>query len=722
MSTPIIVLAGQSNAARAGTRIGAGEVAAQSGALYVPFAVSGTPLAEEMDRGQGDWSASGQPGAGEHLATLYGILDTYLDPASPLYIPDAYLAGVVWIQGEADGFDETAVDDYAGNLIQLRDAVVARYGNHEWVISALSETAWDTRESPNRVYENYMELRANQMALAAVDGFTVVDPDQVAVAAGVSSADMFDPDRVHYTEDFGIALGNALASELVVAPGNVELQIGTSGTDYFTIVGNVRHQVYGSTGLNSVDFSAIGQAIELTDNGDRFASVRNLGRDTGFSAELVEVGRVYGTNYNDIFRLGDYLRDIRAGAGDDRLYAGSISINVQMGDGDDRVYASAFDDNLIGQDGRDLIYGYDGDDRLFGGNDNDRLYGGNGNDLIDGGNGNDQLYGGAGDDTMTGGAGGDRYDVDSVGDTVVERSGEGTDSVYSSISYTLGDNVERLYLVDGAGDLSGTGNGLSNRIYGNDGSNVLIGLGGSDRLYGEEGADQLYGGAGSDRLYGGAGADVLDGGLGNDTYYVDDAGDVVIEGANGGFDFIESDVSYAMGDNIERLRVGRSGGDVDGTGNAQGNELFGGQGDNHLWGLAGDDNIQGQNGDDMLDGGAGNDRLYGGNGADLIYGGDGDDRLYGGAGDDLLIGGAGVDRVNGGAGADMFVFGPANGSQMIEDFEQGVDRVTVQGASFDDLEISSRGRGVEVSFGADHVIYFANTGDIALTQDDFVFV
>ena len=635
MSTPIIVLAGQSNAARAGTRIGVGEVAAQTGALYVPFAVSGTPLAEEMDGGQGDWSASGQPGAGEHLATLFHILDTYLDPASPLYIPDAYLAGVVWIQGEADGFDATAVDQYAGNLTELRDAVVARYGAHDWVISALSETAWDTREAPNRVYENYMALRANQFALDAVAGFTVVDPDQVAIAAGVSSSDMFDPDRVHYTESFGIALGNALASKLIVAQGDVSLQIGTSAGDYFTITGDVRHEVYGSTGLNSVDFSAIGQAIVLTDNGDRFASVRNLGPQTGFSAELVEVGRVYGTNYDDVFRLGDYLRDIRAGGGNDTLFAGSISINVQMGDGDDRIYASAFNDNLIGQDGRDLIYGYDGDDRLFGGNDNDRLYGGGGNDLIEGGNGNDQIFGGVGDDAMAGGGGSDRYEVDSLGDTVAERGGEGTDTVVSSVSFTLGDHVERLNLVDGAGDLTGTGNGLSNVIFGNDGANVLTGLAGSDRLYGEEGADMIYGGQGNDRLYGGSGADLLDGGLGNDTYYVDDTGDLVIEGEGGGFDFIESDVTFVMGDNVERLRVGRNGADVDGTGNALGNGLYGGNGDNRLWGLAGNDTIQGQGGNDILYGGAGDDRLYGGAGDDLLIGGD-RDHLDGGEGDDTF--------------------------------------------------------------------------------------
>ena len=704
MSTPIVVLAGQSNAARAGTRIGVGEVAALNGALYVPFAVSGTPLAEEIDGGQGDWSASGAPGAGEHLLRLYSILDNYFDPASPNYIPDAYLAGVVWIQGEADGFYTDAIDQYVGNLVELRDAMVARYGNHDWVISALSEIAWDTRDAPTRVYDNYMQLRANQLSMASIDGFSVVDPDDVARALGISSADMFDPDRVHYPEDFGRLLGHALGEKLAIQYGGVRLQVGTSGNDYFNVVGNYTHEVFGSTGLNSVDFSAIGQGIRLDDHGERFASVRGIGAATGFSAELVEIGRVYGTDFADEFRLGTYLRDIRAGGGNDKVYAGTISINVQMGDGADIVYGSAFDDNIIGQNGADNLQGRDGSDRLFGGADVDKLYGGNGSDLIDGGDGNDQLYGGAGADDMFGGKGDDRYDVDHLGDSVTESAGQGRDRVISSVSFTLGANLEQLDLRDGFGELDATGNELANRLFGNSASNVIIGLAADDQLYGQGGDDQLFGGGGRDKLTGGGGADIMDGGLGNDTYYVDSARDVIVEDVGGGTDFVESNVSYVLADNVERLRVGRNGADVNGTGNEAANRLYGGNGDNVLLGLGG------------------NDMLYGYGGNDVLRGGDGSDRLYGGNGDDMLYGGNGADRLNGGAGADMFVFGAADKSQTIDDFQQGIDLVTVSGVSFDDMTVRARGNGVQATFDAQHVIYFANTGLITLTHDDFVFV
>ncbi|MCK6450564.1 MAG: S8 family serine peptidase, partial [Alphaproteobacteria bacterium] len=92
-------------------------------------------------------------------------------------------------------------------------------------------------------------------------------------------------------------------------------------------------------------------------------------------------------------------------------------------------------------------------------------------------------------------------------------SSEGTDTVVSSVSYTMPDNVDHLVLAAGTGALSGTGNALSNSITGNESDNVLSG------------------GGGDDVLFGGLGADTMTGGTGNDTFYVDSAGDVVNESA-----------------------------------------------------------------------------------------------------------------------------------------------------------------------------------------------
>jgi serralysin len=83
---------------------------------------------------------------------------------------------------------------------------------------------------------------------------------------------------------------------------------------------------------------------------------------------------------------------------------------------------------------------------------------------------------------------------------VVELGGEGTDTVSSSISYTLGDNVENLILTGSAAD--GTGNGLGNVLTGNALSNHLNGGAGDDRLTGGDDVDFFTGGAGNDIFVG----------------------------------------------------------------------------------------------------------------------------------------------------------------------------------------------------------------------------
>ena len=100
---------------------------------------------------------------------------------------------------------------------------------------------------------------------------------------------------------------------------------------------------------------------------------------------------------------------------------------------------------------------------------------------------------------MAGGIGDDRYYVDNIQDTVTEASGAGTDTVFSSVRFTLGANIERLTLT-GTSAISGTGNTLNNVIVGNNAANTISASSGADWLYGKGGADTLAGGTGADNF------------------------------------------------------------------------------------------------------------------------------------------------------------------------------------------------------------------------------
>ncbi|HEV2865267.1 MAG TPA: M10 family metallopeptidase C-terminal domain-containing protein [Allosphingosinicella sp.] len=154
-------------------------------------------------------------------------------------------------------------------------------------------------------------------------------------------------------------------------------------------------------------------------------------------------------------------------------------------------------ENATGGGGNDTLIGNIAANVLKGGGGKDTLIGDRGSDTLDGGGWADKMYGGAGHDT---------YFVNHIGDKVIEKAHEGIDTVKSSISYTLGANVENLVLI-GPANISGRGNDAANSIRGNDADNWLVGFGGDDVIEGGAGNDQIWGNSGNDRLSGGDGRD-----------------------------------------------------------------------------------------------------------------------------------------------------------------------------------------------------------------------
>ncbi|MEO7366138.1 MAG: M10 family metallopeptidase C-terminal domain-containing protein, partial [Sphingomicrobium sp.] len=254
--------------------------------------------------------------------------------------------------------------------------------------------------------------------------------------------------------------------------------------------------------------------------------------------------------------------------------------------------------------------------------------------------------------------------------------------------------------------------------------NAITG-GGNDSLTGNAAANILTGNAGNDTLNGGAGADTLIGGFGNDIYIVDQAGDVIIEGANAGTDMLVAKASYVLGTGVEVETMTTINASATTSINLTGNEFA-----QSLYGNAGDNILTGMGGSDYLVGGAGNDQyyvdtsdfiaeangggddtiyvadsyilregseietlvavnqdsldpvnltgneygqsLYGSQGVNSLNGGAGNDYLVGLGGNDFLLGGAGNDNMAGGQGNDIYYVD--SGDWVIEAAGEGDDR------------------------------------------------
>ncbi len=430
-------------------------------------------------------------------------------------------------------------------------------------------------------------------------------------------------------------VGSAAGDRLEGGAGS-DLAWGGAGNDVylFNDGSDLIWEVTGE-GTDLIEFAAAGSQLELPDNVENVTMLAN-----GFVNGNALANVILGSSGDD---------SITGRGGDDLLEGRGGSDRLTGGDGEDTVgyfsAASAVVVSLAVAAAQNT--GGGGVDTLA---EIENLTGSGFADTLTGDGVANRLDGGGGADTMRGGAGDDVYVVDNVGDKAVENAGEGVDSVRSSVTFTLGAEVEDLVLT-GAAAANATGNALANFITGNDGANRLDGLGGADRMAGGLG-DDIYvvdqildqiveaagagtdtvltaidltlganlenlgansaaglvltgngvvnlitGGGGADRIDGGLGADTLEGGLGSDLYLVD-AGDVVTEAADAGTDEVRTALAaYTLTANVEKLTATSASGQIL-TGNGLANVIIGG---------SGNDRIDGGGGADALAGGLGND-------------------------------------------------------------------------------------------------------------------
>ena len=470
-------------------------------------------------------------------------------------------------------------------------------------------------------------------------------------------------------------VGNAAVNSLSGGEGNdtldggagADTMTGGAGNDTYVVDNAADKTVEADAGgvdlvQSSVGFSLAGQYVEnLTLTG--VAAINGTGN--GLANILI------GNAAANVLNGGTGADTMNGGAGNDTYVVDNAADKVvesSSAGGTDTVQSSV-GFSLAGQYVENLVLTGSG------------AVNGTGNSLANSLTGNaaaNVLNGGTGADTMNGGDGNDTYVIDDAGDKAIEASTTGgTDTVQSSVSFSLAGQYIETLILTGSGAINATGNSLANTITGNAAANVLNG---------------------------GTGADTMNGGAGNDTYVVDEVADKVIEAsATGGTDTVQSAVTFSIaGQYIEALILTGSGA-INGTGNSLANTLTGNAAANVL---------NGGTGADTMNGGAGNDTYVvddvadkviessSTGGADLVQSsvtfsiagqyvesltltgsgaingtGNGlNNVLTGNAGANVLNGGTGADTMNGGAGNDIYVVDNA-GDTVSEASGGGLDRV-----------------------------------------------
>ena len=421
---------------------------------------------------------------------------------------------------------------------------------YQWLADGL---AIDGATAPTLLLTSAQQGRSVAVRVSYVDGY-----GQLESVTSAGTAPVGLPVVVNATGSAAndLLLGNALADTLRGGLGNDTLQ-GYTGSDLL-IGGDGLDLLIGGDGG---DLSLIDLARDHSG-----AEVRDLGSTGIDELRFAETKTSTLTLYPGDVGLERVV--IGTGTGPVAVSTGTIALNL-----DATLAPNGL--TLIGNSGRNLLVG-----SAF----------------------NDQLNGGIGADDLRGGAGNDVYIVDNTGDTITELAGQGLDRVVSSVSYTLGANVEDLEL-SGNAALAGNGNALANRILGNSGANVIDGAAGLDILNGGEGSDQYLVSAGDHH----PGAEFSDTGLtGIDTVLFSStaaSGTLTLQAGDTGIE----QVMIGTGSAAALVVRGREALNVNAA--AVGNALLlsGNDGNNLLVGTAFADRLQGRLGNDTLTGGAGAD-------------------------------------------------------------------------------------------------------------------
>ncbi|QOZ27237.1 calcium-binding protein [Bradyrhizobium sp. CCBAU 51753] len=512
--------------------------------------------------------------------------------------------------------------------------------------------------------------------------------------------------------------GNVNQGRIIVGTGGADALDGTAGNDVIelkggndTSNGNGGNDVFRwdmFDGSDTIDGGGPAQVNVLDVLGDQNNQQFTVGAWNGFGFLFT----ANDLNSSKTVTVQQWITnlDVHGGDGND-----SLAVNNAGGDLQTITFWGDAGDNSVAASGIAKVF---------------RIFGGDGNDTLVTGSAADTFYGNDGDDFMNGGLGTDELNYAAIGR-----------DINVDLNITIAQNT------GGAG--FDTILNIEN----------VVGGSGWDTLHGNTVANYLIGGEGNDKLLGGEGAaNTLQGGTGNDTYFVEAAGDTIVEFVNEGIDSVQTTLtSFTLAANVENLtKVGSSG--FTGVGNGLNNIMTGGSGNDYLVGFGGNDTFIDGSGANTFQGGTGNDIYAVQSNADtvtefaaegfdqvqtflssytlspnveqLVFIGSGDHTGVGNSIGNTFVGGAGTETWTGAGGNDVYNFRTAgNGLDIVTDFnadnanaaEHDHIDLTGRGLNFASLAVSTVSGGVVVGIPGGDAIFLQGVSAGAVDANDFFF-